>query len=108
MQVWMGIGRLCLLRWLFRFHCSFILCAGTAENAPHSVVSFMACVLENRSWRARQRNLHRPWLGESVRVVYRKLVLERVRIEPPKALRQGHLWAGTPERVLYRKIRRLD
>src|SRR6266849_10574904 len=86
------------------FHCTFLLCAGAAEDAAHAVVPFMARVLENRSRGARQRNLHRPGLCESFRVVYRKLVLERVRIDPTEALRQRHVWPGTPERVLNCKI----
>jgi len=81
-----------LLRWLLRFHVTRLLCSGAGENALHPVVSFMARVLENRSGRAHQRNLYRPGLCERIRVVYRKSVLERVRIEPTEAFRQGHVW----------------
>src|SRR5215475_7202153 len=97
-----------LVRWLLRFHFTLLLCSGAGENALHSVVTFMARVLENRPGSARQRNLHRPGLCERVRVVYRELVLERLRIEPTEAFRQRHVWPGTPERVLHRKVRRLD
>src|SRR5882762_5024173 len=95
---WPSVG--CPTSMAFSLHCTFLLCAGAGENAPHAVVSFVARVLENRSWGARQGNLYRPGLCESLRVVYRKLVLERVRIEPPKALRQDHGRPGTAERVL--------
>src|SRR5262249_49942701 len=90
-----------LLRWLLRFHFTFLLCSGAAENAPHSVVPFMTRVLENRSGSARQRNLHGPGLCERFRIVDCKPVLERVRVEPPETLHQRHGWPGTPERVLH-------
>src|SRR5882672_4860942 len=75
-----------LLRFLIRFLYRFLLCAGAAENAPHPVISFMAGVLEDRSWSSGQRNLHGPGLCESLRVVHRELVQKRVRIQSPEAL----------------------
>src|SRR5436190_2695884 len=96
------------LTWTLRFllplflglRCIVFLCAGAGEDVPQCIISFMARVFENWSRSPDNRNFHDPWLGEGLQLVHSGLIEKRVRIEPAEALRELHVRAGAPERVL--------
>src|SRR5262245_20003949 len=69
------------------------------ENAEHAVVSFVAGVLEDRSWMARHGNLHSPGTRIHRRIANSRAVDDRIRVGSREAFGYGEVLVRHPSEV---------